>query len=413
VTGVVIGIDPHKGSHTAVALDDAEKKLGQVRVGASAAQADQLVRWARGWPERTWAVEGAAGLGHLLARQLLAAGERVVDVQPKLAARVRLLDTGAVNKNDPNDARSVAIAALRCGDLREVHREGPAAVMKLWARRHRDLSRTRTRIACRLHAVLCELVPGGFPRAISAAQAGKVLHEFAAHLDSRDAMAAARVALGQELLEDLRGIDEQRRAVKRRLAQIVAASETSLCEIYGVGPIVAATVLGDVDDIGRFPNRDHFAAYNGTAPIEASSGPRTIHRLSRRGNRRLNHVIHIAAVTQIRHPGTEGRGYYDRKIAAGMAPKSALRALKRRISDALYSHMIADARRANRLPGKDPGGQSGNDSASSATGSHPDTPALRNSHSRAATNPTSTGSTRTRRPRRDPRTRPHTGSGSP
>ena len=135
MTEVIIGIDPHKGSHTAVALDEAEKTLGQLRVPASAVQVDQLVQWARAWPERTWAVEGARGLGHLLAQQLLAAGERVLDVQPKLAARVRLLNTGAVNKNDPNDARSVAVAvaALRSSELREVRGEDHTAVMKLWA----------------------------------------------------------------------------------------------------------------------------------------------------------------------------------------------------------------------------------------------------------------------------------------
>ena len=109
----MIGVDPHKGSHTAVALGADEVPLGQVRVRASAAQAQRLLAWAAAWPERTWAVEGARGLGHLLAQELVAAGERVLDVQPKLAARVRLLAAGAVNKNDPNDARSVAVAALR------------------------------------------------------------------------------------------------------------------------------------------------------------------------------------------------------------------------------------------------------------------------------------------------------------
>jgi transposase len=110
---VMIGVDPHKGSHTAVAIGAAEEPLGEVRVRASAAQAQRLLAWAQAWPERTWAIEGARGLGHLLAQQLLAAGERVLDVQPKLGARVRLLAAGAVNKNDPNDARSVAVAALR------------------------------------------------------------------------------------------------------------------------------------------------------------------------------------------------------------------------------------------------------------------------------------------------------------
>src|SRR6266576_5547467 len=117
---VMIGVDPHKGSHTAVAIDAAEEPLGKLRVRASAGQAQRLVAWAAAWPERTWAVEGAGGLGHLLAQQLVAAGERVPGVQPKLGARVRLLQAGDTNKNDPNDARCVAIAALRSTSRRGV-----------------------------------------------------------------------------------------------------------------------------------------------------------------------------------------------------------------------------------------------------------------------------------------------------
>ena len=140
---VVIGVDPHKGSHTAVALGADEAVLAQVRVRASAVQAERLLTWAEAWPERTWAVEGAGGLGHLLAQELVAAEEQVLDVQPKLAARVRLLASGAVNKNDPNDARSVAIAALRSPSCLPVRPDDHAAVLKIWAKRHRDLSRTR------------------------------------------------------------------------------------------------------------------------------------------------------------------------------------------------------------------------------------------------------------------------------
>jgi transposase len=381
VTGVMIGIDPHKGSHTAVALDGAEHKLGQLRVRATAAQVDQLRRWASAWPDRSWAVEGARGLGHLLAQQLLACGERVIDVQPKLAARVRLLNTGAVNKNDPKDARSVAVAALRSRDPREVSVEDQTAVLRLWARRYRDLGGLRTQLVCRLHAVLCELVPGGFAKRITAAQAGVVLAE----LPARGEVDAARVEFAQLLLDDLRRIDQQRRDTRRRLTGLVAASKTSLTDLYGVGPIIAATVLGFVGNVSRFPTRDQFAAYNGTAPIEVSSGNRKIYRLSRRGNRQLNHAIHMAAVSQIRYHGTIGRTYYDRKVAEGMQHKSALRALKRRISDALYAQLNADRRHLTQAADADPGGQSGNDSASSAAGSHPEQPALRRSHSRADT----------------------------
>jgi transposase len=157
---------PHKSSHTAVAISAGEEPLGELRVDACASQAEQLLAWAAGWPERAWAVEGAAGLGCLLAQQLVAAGEQVLDVPPKLAARVRLLQSGDTNKNDPNDACSVAVAALRSPARRPVLAEDHAAVLKVWAKRHRDLARARNQAACRLHAVLCDLVPGGHPREI-------------------------------------------------------------------------------------------------------------------------------------------------------------------------------------------------------------------------------------------------------
>src|ERR1700690_1276210 len=134
MAAVMIGIDPHKASHTAVVISAAEEELGELRVRACAGQAEQLLGWAAAWPQRTWAVEGAGGMGYLLAQQLVAAGERVLDVQPKLGARVRLLAAGDTNKNDPNDALSVAIAALRSTNLREVAAEDHAAVMKLWAK---------------------------------------------------------------------------------------------------------------------------------------------------------------------------------------------------------------------------------------------------------------------------------------
>jgi len=170
---VMIGVDPHKGSHTAVAIDAAEVPLGGLRVRASAAQAGKLLEWAAKWPQRTWAVEGAGGLGHVLAQQLVAAGERVLDVQPKLGARVRLLSSGTPDKNDPNDARSVAVAALRSPACHQVRPDDHAVVLRVWSRRHRQLSSLRTQAACRLHAVLCELTPGGVPQVITANRAAR------------------------------------------------------------------------------------------------------------------------------------------------------------------------------------------------------------------------------------------------
>ena len=366
---VMIGVDPHKASHTAVALDADEGFLGELRVRSVANQVERLLAWAATFEERTWAIEGAGGLGYLLAQQLVAAGERVVDVQPKLAARVRLLATGATNKNDPNDARSVAVAALRSPHVPEVRAEDHAAVMKVWAKRHRDLSRQHNRVACRLHSVLCDLVPGGITGEISPAQATRLLDGIEPH----GAVAAARHQLAVELVDDLVRLNTQRREARRRIVAAVAASKTTVTEIFGVGPIVAATVIGEVSDIGRFPSRDHFAAYNGTAPIEVSSGGRRkVFRLSRRGNRRLNHAIHMAAVTQIRFRHTEGRTYFDRKIAEGHSGKEAIRALKRRISDAIYTRLRDDAARATGLTSTGPGGQPGNDTETCVAGSHPE-----------------------------------------
>jgi transposase len=367
MAAVMIGVDPHKGSHTAVAIGSAEEPLGELRVRASAAQAGQLVAWATDWPERTWAVEGAGGLGHLLAQQLVAAGERVLDVQPKLGARVRLLTAGDTNKNDPNDARSVAVAALRSAARREVSADDHAAVLKVWSKRHRDLGRTRTQIACRLHAVLCELTPGGISKEITAGQATRVLTA----VQPAGAVGAARCELAAEFLDDLRRIDAQMRDTRKRLNAAVRASGTTVTEIFGVGPVIAAIVIGCVVDASRFASRDHFASYNGTAPIEVSSGNRKIHRLSRRGNRRLNHAIHMAAITQIRHRHSDGRAYYDRKLAEGKTSKEALRSLKRRVSDAIFGRLQADARQPAATSPEGPGGQPGNDSVASAAGLHP------------------------------------------
>ncbi|HYA44981.1 MAG TPA: IS110 family transposase [Acidimicrobiales bacterium] len=378
---VTIGIDPHKGSHTAVALDEHETELGQLRVRSGPEQLARLVEWANAWPERTWAVENASGLGYLLSQQLVGTGEEVLDVPPKLAARARLLDNGDVNKNDPNDARSVAVAALRAKQrLSEVTKEDHAAVMRLWARRRKDLTSARTRAANRLHAVILELVPGGYIGEIYASKVARLLEAF----EPVGAIAAARKELAEELLGDLRRLDAQLAELKERLAAVVAASGTTTTKVFGVGPVVAAITVGLTRDVRRFPDKDHFAAYNGSAPIEVSSGAKKIYRLSMRGSRQLNHALHMAAVTQVRHRHSEGRAYYDRKAAEGKTRKEALRALKRRISDALFAAMVADARRADKeLGAGGPGGQTGSGSVACAAGSHPAKPALRPSHSRA------------------------------
>ena len=240
-------------------------------------------------------------------------------------------------------------------------------MLKVWAKRHRDLARARNQVACRLHAVLCELVPGGFGKEISAGQAARVLES----VQPRGVIAQARHELAGQFLSDLRNLDAQLRDTKKKLAAAVRASRTTLTEIFGVGPVIAGTIIGDTGDVSRFASRDRFAAYNGTAPVEVSSGNRKIYRLSLRGNRRVNHAIHMAAITQIRHRHSEGRAYYEKKLAEGNTHKEALRSLKRRISNAIFARLQADARRAAEASVTGPGGQPGNGSDSSAAGSHP------------------------------------------
>jgi transposase len=252
------------------------------------------------------------------------------------------LASGKSNKNDPNDAKAVAIAALRSPQPKPVQPEDHAAVLRVWAKRNNDLGRLRNKVACRLHSVLCELVAGGIAQEIRAAHATALLDR----IDPTSAIERARKELAQELLEDLRRLDEQMAASKKRLATAVAAAGTTLTELYGVGPVVAAMVIGYSGDVARFASKDRYASHTGTAPIEVSSGQRKVHRVSKRGNRQLNHAIHIVAVTQIRQPDTEGRRCFDRKKAEGKTGKEALRALKRRVSDAIYRQLQLDAQRA-------------------------------------------------------------------
>jgi transposase len=334
----MIGIDPHKATHTAVAVDDDENVIGEFTLEASNDQAERLTGWADRFTKREWAVESANGLGYLLGRQLVAHGETVFDVPPVLASRVRLMGSGRSQKNDPNDARSIAIAALRSDRLGIVKPDGHVTVLRLLVKRHRDMARLRNKHCSRLHALLLELAAGGIGVKISVTNASELLEGIVV----TDEAARYRILVAREVVDDIARLDHTLKASKQRIAVAVEASGTTLTEIVGVGPIGAATIIGYTKDVTRFPTKGHYATYNATAPIEVSSADNTRHRLNLRGNRILNHAIHIAAVTQLRHD-TNGRIYFDKKIAEGKTPKEAVRALKRRISDAVYRALIADA----------------------------------------------------------------------
>ena len=296
--------------------------------------------YAKAWPERVWAVEGANGAGRPLAQRLLEAGEQVVDVPAKLAARVRLFDTGHNRKTDALDAHSIAIVAVRTEGLRVLKVDGELQALRMLTDRREALTRRRVQTVNRLQALLAELLPGQAKKDITPLQAKAML----ASVRPRDVAGKTRRRLAAEELAELVAVEAKMKKATAELKAMVLARGSRLMDLRGVGPVVAARVLADVGDVARFADRNRFASWTGTAPLDASSGEQNRHRLSRAGNRRMNHMIHIAAVTQLRHD-TDGRTYYRRKRAEGKKPLEAMRCLKRRISDAIYRQLLADQQR--------------------------------------------------------------------
>jgi transposase len=362
---VVIGMDPHKRSMTIEVMTADEEVLGGGRFGTDIDDFAAMVEYVQQWPERIWAIEGCNGIGRHIAMRLLAEDQAVVDVPPKLSARARVFSTGQGRKTDATDAHSVALVGTRMSGLRPVVADDQLAVLRMLADRRRALGEEHTRKVSQLHALLLELLPGGAKRDLSAAQAKALL----AKVRPRDLVGKTRRRLAAELVTDLEQNYTRRKAADKELKTLLAATGTGLLDLHGIGPSGAARLLVEVGDITRFPDRNHFASWTGTAPVDASSGDQVRHRLSRGGNRQINRVLHTMAVVQLRNP-TEGRAYFDRKKANGKSSNEAMRCLKRRLSDAVYRVMIDDLAATTRT---DPGGQPGNDSDSSATGSQPNT----------------------------------------
>ena len=362
---VVIGMDPHKRSATIEVMTGEEMILGKGRFGTDRDGYAAMVSYARAWPDRVWAIEGCSGIGKHIAVRLLAAGEQVVDVPPKLSARARVFATGQGRKTDATDAHSVALVGTRMTGLRPVVADADLEVLRILVDRRASLGEEHTRKISQLHLLLLELIPGGAKRDLSAAQAKKLL----ASVRPRDAVGKTRKRVAVELVTDLEKIYARKKAANKELTDLLAATGTGLLDLHGIGPSGAARLLVDVGDITRFPDRNHFASWNGTAPIDASSGDQVRHRLSRTGNRQINRVLHIMARAQLRN-ATEGRAYYDRKKQSGKTKREAMRCVKRRLSDIVYHQMLTDA-----LDSKATGplGHRGNDSVSSAAGSQPHT----------------------------------------
>ena len=364
---VFIGVDPHKLSATIEVVDDRETVLATGRFGTDKAGYTAMRKVVARWPDRTWAVEGSNGAGRPLAQRLLADGERVVDVPAKLSARARQFDTGHHRKTDAHDAHAVAAVAVRTAGLRVLSYDVQLETLRMLVDRRQELTRTRIQTVNRLQRLLAELTPGKAKKDITTLQAKAILGS----VRPRDLAGRTRRRLAAEQLAELVVVDKKIKALTKELKIMVLARGSTLMDLRGVGPVVAARTLADVGDVARFADRNRFASWTGTAPIEASSGEIVRHRLSRAGNRRMNHMIHIAAACQIRLD-TPGRAYYRRKLAAGKTRAEAMRCLKRRISDALYRRLLIDAR-ALMSGGADagPGGHCGASLESSAAGSHP------------------------------------------
>jgi transposase len=336
---VLIGVDPHKGSLAVAALDEATGELLE-RAGFAQNRAGlrSLERWAKRFPERRWAVENAGGLGRHLAGRLAGSGESVVDVPPKLSARVRLLSSGDARKNDELDALATALSASRNERLARVDPESASEALRLLSERREDLVAERTRALNRLHALLRDLLPGGVAGKLSAERAARFLRR----IRPKGTSARLRRRLASEVLRDVRALDRKIADLNRRIEAEVEASGTTLTQIFGVGPILAARIIGTVGDVTRFPTKAHFASYSGTAPLEASSGEVVRHRLSLAGNRHLNYALHMVAVCQARSDA-RGGAYYRKKIGEGKSSKEALRCLKRRVCDAVFRSLMADS----------------------------------------------------------------------
>ena len=368
---VVIAIDPHKASWTAAAVNSSLQPVATIRVPVTRAGYRSLRKFAAQWPAATWAIEGASGLGAPLNRWLAADQLVAVDVPAKLAARVRMLSTGHGRKSDNADATSVGIAALTAVDLHAAAVDEAITVLRALVEHRDDIVKTRTQTVNRLHVLLARLLPGGAPRDLDADKAAQLLRP----IRPREIGQRTLRQLAVELVAEIRHLDRRIDAANTKIAEAVHTSGSTLTDLPGIGTLTAAKILARVGSVHRFRSAGAFASYNGTSPIEASSGDVVRHRLSRAGDRQLNCCLHIMAITQIRLSGP-GRTYYQRKRANGKSHKEALRCLKRRLSDIVYRQLLKDAGDQHTM---DLGGQQGATTTSSAAGTTP-TPTLRTSH---------------------------------
>src|SRR4051794_37153373 len=338
------------------------KVLARQQFANSAGGFRELKAFWRQWRPRTWAIEGCNGVGKYIAQRLVAEGETVLDVSTRRAALVRVFAGGNGRKTDDTDAESIALVGLHTPDLPQVRPDELTVKLRLLSNRRSELVSLRTQIVCRIHRDLQNLLPGGSSKRLTAKQAKAIL----GRIRPRDEIGKLRRSLLADQIRDLESTDARIAAVTKDIGRAVADAPTRLTRLFGFGPVNTARILGEVGDVARFRSRHHFASYNGSAPTEHGSGGPCPPRVNSKGNRKLNHAIHIAAVTQVRSKTSAGHAYYMRKLAEGKTDKEAMRALKRKISDAVYRQLVEDDAAL-----RGPGGQAGTTPMTSVTGSTP------------------------------------------
>ncbi len=335
---IVIGIDPHKKTHTAVAAAESGKPIEHVTVAARNQGHERLLEWARSLDvERVFAIEDCRHVSGSLERFLIERGEKVVRVPPKMMAGARR-SSRVAGKSDPIDALAVAQAAVRCPDLPQAHLEGPERELRMLLDHREDLVNERTRIEGRLRWHLHDIDPT-ITVPLRSLGSFKWLDKLEELLSKREQ--TVQVEIARELVEDCWRLSKRANRLQRRIEQLVAENHAPLLQIPGVAALTAAKLVGEIAGIERFATDAKLAVHAGVAPLEASSGNRQRHRLNRRGNRQLNAAFHRIAVTQMRFH-EPARDYIERKISEGKTKREAIRCLKRQLVRVVFNTMRSD-----------------------------------------------------------------------
>jgi transposase len=338
----VIGVDSHKSSLALCVVDELGRPLGTRTVAnspnAHAAAYEWISEQADG--ERVFGIEATGGFAYALSVLLDTHGERVFDVPPNQTDRERGRQTTRA-KSDEKDALAIARITLRERERLAPLAHNPLARdLRMLCTYRRQLRQQRTRTANRLHADLVQLEPG-YETRVPALDNPKQLAACSRLLAK---YSSVQGDLARLRLADLRRVDREMRVLEKRIRLLVPTTGTTLTEIHGVGSLVAAQIIGEVRSVARFATQSRFARHNGTAPIPASSGRSTRYRLNRGNNRRLNHAIHVIALTQARND-PRAQAFLASRRAEGKTSREAMRALKRRLSDVVYRQLTTDAQR--------------------------------------------------------------------